>query len=698
MSETQANALRVLGAQATLQQLVVPLSIFLGAALLFALEPMIAKMILPWFGGAAQVWIVCLLFFQVALLGGYFYAHLLSTRLSALWQLRVHLSLLAVSLLFLPVIPNDRWKPVGFEEPLPLILGVLTSTVGLPFLLLASTGPLSQAWLSYARRPDNSQTIYRLYALSNVGSLLALLLYPVLVEPSMSTRAQAWSWSAAYCVFVISSAAVAWNFRNRIVHADCPPTAQEDRPSLGARMVWFLLAFAPSALLLAITNYLLRNVAAIPFFWVIPLALYLLSFIVTFDSPRWYYRPLWYALFAAGAGAMIYFVVGLFLAGNYVLQLAFYAIGMFVCCMVCHGELASMKPKADYLTTYYLIIASGGAMGGLLIAVIAPAIFKDDFDLALMLPVVALLVLIVAWRRVPSRWPPWLRWNALVCVLYGWIFVTGHMAHAIASDISGNMLSNRNFYGPLRVTIKPTTGLVGETIELRNGNVIHGREFAAANRRCEPLSYYAPPSGIGLTIREMGNAGPLNIGVIGLGAGTIAGYGRNGDRFRFYEINPLIQKIAMDSFHYLSCPGEHSIAMGDARLTLEREHPQGFDVLAVDAFTSDAIPVHLLTKEAFALYWRHLKPDGVLAVHVSNQYVDLAPIVAIAARDSGKTAKIVTTSENASNAIEGSEWVLVSSEKDFFSRSEFNSTKTIATETGATGWTDDYSNIWRVLK
>ena len=679
------------------KHLFVPLSIFLGASLLFAIEPMIAKMILPWFGGSAQVWIVCLLFFQVVLLAGYLYAHLLVTRLNALWQLRVHLSLLSISLLFLPVVPADRWKPIGTEEPLPLILGVLAATIGMPFLMLAAAGPLGQAWLSRSRA-DNSQAVYRLYALSNVGSLMVLLLYPVVIEPSIQTRAQALAWSVAYCAFVFFSVAGAvWSYRHRTLQNNGAPTTAEPNPSTGARIFWFLLAFAPSALLLATTNYLLRNVAAIPLFWVVPLALYLLSFIVAFDNPRWYYRPLWYAFFVAAAGTMIYFVVGLFLVGNYILQLAFYAGGMFVCCMVCHGELAAMKPKANYLTVYYLIIASGGAAGGLLIAVVAPFLFNDDFDLALVLPAVALLVLAAAWRRVPVSWPAWLRWNALACVFYGWIFVTGHMAYAIAGDTAGNMLSSRNFYGPLRVTIKKSTVQLGETIELRNGNVIHGRESRVSDRVCEPLSYYARQSGIGLTIREMGKTGPLNLGVIGLGAGTIAGYGRTGDRLRFYEINPLVRQIAASSFSYLSCPGEHGIVMGDARLSLEREAPQQFDILAVDAFTSDAIPVHLLTKEAFALYWRHLKPNGVLAVHVSNHYIELAPIVAVAAREGGRVAKMITTQEDIAEGVDASTWVLVTSQEDFFSESEFKSAKAIATA-GTIGWTDNYSNIWRVLK
>ena len=680
------------------KRLLVPATIFLGAALLFAVEPLIAKMILPWFGGSAEVWIVCLLFFQAALLAGYLYAHLLSTRVAGPWQWRVHLFLLAASLAFLPIVPAARWKPAGAEEPLPLILGVLASSVGLPFLLLAATGPLVQAWLSRSRDDGEGarHSVYRLYALSNLGSLLALLGYPVLAEPWLATRIQAWSWSSAYCAFVLLSSAVAWGYRNAMGGAD-PATEAGPRPGIGARTLWFLLAMAPSALLLTVTHHMLRNIAAIPLLWVVPLALYLSSFIVCFDNPRWYWRPLWYTLFAAAIGTMIYTVVGVFLAENYVLQLAFYASGLFIGCMVCHGELAALKPEPSRLTAYYLIIASGGAAGGLLIAVLAPIVFSDDYDLALVLPAVALLAILVAWRRVPQRLPVWLRWSGLVGVLCGWAFVTGHMALGALSDFSGNLLSVRNFYGPLRVTKKFATSGNGDLIQLRNGNVIHGREYLIPALHCEPISYYGRLSGIGIALEEMGNAGPLKIGVIGLGAGMIAGYGRQGDVFRFYEINPLVLKIAAGAFHYLSCPGEHSFAIGDARLTLEREKPQQFDLLVVDAFTSDAIPVHLLTKEAFALYWEHLKPDGVLAVHASNLYVDLVPIVAVAAHESGKAARVLVNLEDAGHDVDGSVWVLVTSRPKFFSRPGLASSMPIDTAR-ATAWTDDFSDLWRALK
>ena len=699
MSDAGAIAARLFRAHGSPARLLVPVTIFLGAFLLFAVEPMIAKMILPWFGGSAEVWIVCLLFFQAALLSGYLYAHLLTTRVDAAWQWRAHLVLLALSVLFLPVIPAERWKPMGGEEPLAFILVILAMTVGLPFLLLAATGPLVQAWFSRKgqRTGGSDHSVYRLYALSNLASLLALVSYPVLVEPWLPTRAQAWSWSAIYCAFVLLSGAAAWSHRTAYAH---PPSPVEDagpRSTVAERAVWFLLALAPSALLLAVTNHMLRNIAAIPLLWVVPLGLYLLSFIVAFDNPRWYYRPLWYALFAAAAGAMIYDAAGSVLARDYVAELVFYSGGLFVCCMVCHGELAARKPPPNRLTAYYLIVASGGAAGALIVAAIAPSVFNADYDLALVLPALAVLVIVIAWRRFPPGTPGWLKWNALLAVLYFWAFVTGSMALKVRGDFSGSVLSVRNFYGPLRVSIRPANETTPQIIQLRNGNIIHGREFTAPERRCEPISYYGGGSGIGIALEELGKDGPLKAGVIGLGAGMIAGYGRAGDILRFYEINPLVRMIATSAFHYFSCPGDKSVAIGDARLSLEREPPQHFDLLTVDAFTGDAIPVHLLTKEAFALYWRHLNPDGVLAVHVSNRYIDLAPIAGLAAQEGGKAARIVFNPSDPSRAIDGSVWVLATSRPGFFSAPALKGATPIDLS-GAVPWTDDYSNLWRALR
>ena len=697
MHETAYAAASALGASQTHARILLPVTIFLGALLLFAIEPMIAKMILPWYGGSAEVWMVCLLFFQTALLGGYLYAHLLNTRVPPAWQPRLHIALLLASLIFLPIIPADRWKPIGGEGPLLLILGVLASTIGLPFVLLASTGPLVQAWQSRVSADENrGGSVYRLYALSNAGSLIALLSYPVLIEPWLPTHVQALSWSLAYAAFAALFAASAWLFGAAAVDAPHAKAGEEPRVGVGRMLFWFVLAMVPSALLLATTNFMLRNIAAIPLLWLAPLALYLVSLIIAFDSPRWFWRPFWYVLFAGFAAVMIFNSVGPGIHENYFVQLAFQCGGLFVYCMVCHGELASMRPPPNQLTTFYLLVAAGGAAGGLLIAVIAPLAYNDDFDLPVLLPTAALLVIYLGWRQIPAHTPRLVKWATLTLVFYAWALVTGRAAVLIRQDVAGNLLSVRNFYGPLRVTQEPIPNPKGDILQLRNGNIIHGREFIDHDLYCEPISYYAPGSGVGLAIAEKRLSGPLKIGVIGLGSGSMAAYGRAGDEFRFYEINPLVPPIATGTFHFLpACPAKWTIAMGDARLSLEREPAQNFDVLVVDAFTSDAIPVHLLTNEVMAVYWKHLKPDGVLAVHVSNQYINLAPVVVAAAQESGKTARLFDNKSDNANAIDESHWVLVTSSAEFFSG--MPSAKPVPAD-GISAWTDDYSNLWRALK
>ena len=420
-----------------------PAAIFLAALLLFEVEPMIAKMILPWFGGSASVWMACLLFFQVALLVGYLYAHLLSTRLSARWQAKVHIALLVISLAWLPIVPGAHWKPTGGENPLPLILGLLAATIGLPFLLLSSTTPLLTAWLGSSNR---RQSLTRLYALSNLGSMIALLSYPVVIEPLIATRSQALTWSALYGAFVLIGIAAAWR-----INRDARPSTlslDEALPVRTDRLTWFLLPMMASALLLAVTNHILRNVAAIPLLWVVPLALYLLSFVICFDSPRWYNRLIWYPWFVAMTGSMIYLLVGLFLIQNFVLQLAYYVAGFFVCCMVCHGELATLKPCPDHLSDYYLTIAAGGAAGGLLVAVIAPLLFKGDVDVAVILPATAALVIWVVFRRWPVG--PDTPWRALLlaAVSIAWLLDTGRLLQKERNDFASAAFLERNSMAP----------------------------------------------------------------------------------------------------------------------------------------------------------------------------------------------------------------------------------------------------------
>jgi SAM-dependent methyltransferase len=677
-------------AESGLWRWVVPITIFVAALLLFAIEPLIAKMILPWFGGSAAVWMVCLLFFQTALLCGYLYAHLLANIVPRPWQWRLHVLLLIISLAFLPAIPAAHWRPSSSDNPLPLILGLLAATIGLPFVLLASTTPLLTAWCA---RQSPSAKLTRLYALSNLGSMIALLSYPILVEPMLATRIQALSWSWIYAGFVLLAALGAWQLNAR---AEFKPSlvTDKDAPPLSAlvKLFWLLLPMAASALLLAVTNHILRNIAAIPLLWVVPLALYLLSFVMCFESSRWYWRPAWYAWFAVLSGLMIYVMIGLFLVSTFLPQLIFYLGGFFVCCMVCHGELASLKPQPGHLSAYYLTIAAGGALGGLFVAAVAPLVLSADLDMAIILPATVLLVICVAFWRWPSHWS--IRWRNgfLALALLALAIDTGVMMKKERDDFATAIFAERNFYGTLRVSD------VGDARMLQNGNVVHGRELLGPELARRPVSYYGPNSGIGLAVKLLQERGPLHIGVIGLGTGTMAAHGRAGDRVTFYEINPAVPDIAKNWFSFIATSGaKTAINMGDARLSLEREPPQGFDLLAIDAFTSDSIPVHLLTREAFAQYWRHLKPDGILAVHVSNLYIDLAPVAAAAAKTGGKAFQLISD-DGEGEAEDRSDWMLIAADPGIFKRPPLSTAYLVAVTPAQTPWTDDYSNLWRSLR
>jgi hypothetical protein len=743
-------------------------TILLSAFLLFQVQPLIAKLILPWFGGSAAVWTSCMLFFQMALLGGYAYAHWLNGQ-SGARQTVVHVGLLALSFLSLPILPNVWWKPTGPEDPLLRILGLLTATVGLPYFLLSSTSPLLQTWYS---RSNGGAMPYRFFALSNAGSMAGLLAYPVFVEPYLTSGQQAWMWSISYGVFALVCGTVA--FLARRAQATLPEVAREPgpAPAWSERLLWMGLAACASALLLALTNHLTQNVAAIPFLWVLPLSLYLLSFILCFDSDRWYKRWLFAPLGALSLPLMAYAVSDSGGISNLKLAVAFFCVTLFFLFMVCHGELAQRRPAPAYLTSFYLMVSVGGAIGGLLIGFAAPYLFNALYDLPVVLSLTSFLLLYllhVIWRErglgseQPSKFldapydkpialaltglliafciarvvrgkyfgapaflnGPYDTWILLgitgTLTLYllirtagsadrlvmfaiaaGLAFgITGFLARDTWHTLSHARVLARNFYGALVVYDTSTDGNMGPVRILRHGTIDHGEQFLWPQNRRYPTTYYARRSGVGLTIQTLQMQGPMNVGVIGLGAGTLTTYARPIDRYRVYDINPLVLKIAQTQFTFLlDCYAPHDVVMGDARLSLEREPVQTFDVLAVDAFSGDAIPVHLLTREAYKLYWRHLKPDGVLAVHVSNRYLNLSPVVALGAAESGKTAKMVSFETDDRNATEetDSDWVLVTSRPGFFDQPELKVAGKIKAIPGLRMWTDDYSNLYRILR
>ena len=672
-------------------------TIFFSAFLLFEIEPIIAKIVLPWFGGSAAVWTTCLLFFQAVLLAGYLYAHVAMRRLAPGTQVWVHIGLLAVSLLALPVIPSAGWKPMGNEDPSWRILGLLSVTLGLPYLLLSATSPMLQAW--YARSHESALP-YRLFALSNAGSMLALVSYPVLVEPRFSTSHQGWGWSAGYLAFVLLCGTVAWRARIGHTHTTAADSEDDARPGWRLQLMWVSFAACGSTMLLAVTNHLTQNIASIPFLWILPLVLYLLSFILCFEGRGWYHRATFLKLAAVALGGMAYAMGEDYQNPPLLLSIGVFGGGLFVCTMVCHGELARLKPPHGHLTSFYLMISLGGALGGILVGLVAPHLFTGYFELPLVLGWCAIMMTLALSPQRSGIGNRLFARAVWIASMGGTIALVACLGYQIHHFRTGSRLLVRNFYGALRVHDDGDGVEEARIRKLTHGTINHGEEFLDAGRHMQPTTYYSYKTGIGLAIQEAQVRLGLRVGVIGLGTGTIAAYGRPGDTYRFYDINPLVIDIARSQFRFVpESKAKVDIVLGDARLSMEREQPQNYDILAVDAFSSDAIPVHLLTREAFALYFRHLEPRGVLAVHVSNTHLDLAPVVGLAADSLGKRSVVIDTSDDDDSAVFAATWILVSSRESLFQypfiRHAATPVKRIA---GLRMWTDDYSNLFRILK
>jgi len=829
--------------------LIFTLTIFLGALLLFQVELIIGKYILPWFGGTSAVWITCMLFFQVLLLGGYAYGHLLDSRARAAAQTRLHRPLLLISLLVLagqfilwhsPLILDASWKPRADGNPLLQILTLLAVSVGLPYLVLASTAPLLQSWW---RRLYPQRSPYRLYAVSNFGSFLGLVSYPFLVEPflALKTQARLWSWCyvafALGCAYCASRAARAADLdmegsradealgaaapagsgsgaaqsaaeRGRdgqvAVAANAGPHA---RPATGLVILWVSLAACASALLLATTNQLCKNVAAVPLLWVLPLAIYLLTFTLCFESERRYSRKWFHPAFALGM-FLICFVLATGAGKDLLAQIAIYSFGLFAACMVCHGELARLKPDPRHLTLFYLVVAAGGVLGGLFVALAAPYLFLGYWEYEISLWLAALLFLVVlvrdrgSWlystrvksplvllgaaallpesmalaigstqlagtlpsivvivgalfllqsqnkRRKPARAAaaasaPALSFMqapaptltaaptpapsltptagsvqkgnrlllascAIVLLILGATFTT------LAKASLGQIASVRNFYGALTIDRQNPTDPEREAYALKHGEIVHGFEFRALDKQHIPTSYFSEDSGLGLLLAPHLHAvdppasgeNGLHIGDVGLGIGTVAAYARAGDSVRFYEINPQVLRLASDPryFQFLhDSPAPVDVVLGDGRLSLERELAQGasedYDVLIVDAFNGDAVPVHLLTIEAFQLYLRRLKnPGGVLAVNVTNTFLDLRPVVVAAAERLG-LASVWVHCDGDGRVSYTNDWVLVSRDRERIEAVESAAKHAAILQAPPSRlWTDDYSNLFQALR
>jgi hypothetical protein len=678
-------------------------TILLSAFLLFLVQPIIAKQILPWFGGTSAVWTTCMVFFQVLLLGGYAYSHFITRRLRPRTQAWLHIALLVASLAFLPIIPRDWLKPAGGQDAALGIIVLLAVTIGLPYFLLSSTGPLVQKWVAH-RFPE--RTVYRLFALSNLGSLLGLLAFPFVIEPFAGSRTQSYAWSAAYAVFALACSITALRSVRNVTEsafAVAEPADDEEPPGAGDYILWLAFAALGSVLLLASTSHMTQNITSVPFLWVLPLSLYLLTFVLAFEGRggRGWYDPRW-GIFIALAFAVA-MAAGLSASRGVLdisLAVPLYCLGVFFGCLFCHGELAQRKPAPRYLTQFYLCLSAGGALGGLFVGLVAPRVFPAYYELPLALAALAALALLAAWtsRQLSGPWLVGTTITALAASIatsyYAWYYVD-----FLRTDV---ILMQRNFYGALRVRQQ---GVGDHQVRrLLHGVILHGEQFTISPERLEPGSYYSRTSGVGLAIAAKQEQGPVRIGVVGLGAGTLSAYGREGDTVRFYELDPDVLKISRAQFTYLnSSKATLQFVIGDARLSMERElaanHPQRYDVLAIDAFSSDSIPVHLITREAIRVYRRELAPHGIVAVHISNRFLDLKPVLANIAAAIGMQARLVSDSPPEETGASSSDWVLMAEDDTPFSNPNLTDrVEAIAPNPALSLWTDQFNNLLEVLK
>ncbi len=622
-----------------------------GAFCLFLVQPLLAKQLLPLFGGTAAVWAVCMVFYQGLLLAGYLYAHALAKYLRPRVQAQVHAALIFASLLALPISLPQGGQPVaGRENPGGQILIILLRAVGLPYFVLSATSPLMQAW---AARLEAGRRAYRLFGWSNLSCAAALLSFPFALEPWIPIPQLNLLWSGAYLASAAAllGAALFVIVRNpRLGHEEKHGGAA---PSVADRLRWIGYAALGTTLLVGTTNHLCQMVAPIPFLWTVPLLAYLLTFVVVFER-EWYRRPVVMSLAGAAAAGMAWSIVYLPAGKMIGLGVPVFVGGCFLVCLYCHGELAARKPEPAHLTEFYILMAAGGALGSLFIAFGAPALFRSHAELPVALAMVGLLILFSAYRRHSTA----VDMAAACCAV-----MTLSPAYAYLKPQAGHVEGGRNFFGALRVKDEPARDGLQGLRKIYHGGTSHGAQFLDPARSGEPAAYYGPRSAPGVWFRH--TQGPRNVGVIGLGAGTLAAYARAGDRMKFYEINPLVVDYARRHFTYMAkCAGTVSVVVGDGRKLLESEPPNNFDLLILDAFSDDSIPTHLLTREAFALYLRHLKAGGMLAFHVSNRYLELQPMIWRLGRAAGMRSVALLEPGDPRRALLPASWALVGREKE----------------------------------
>jgi hypothetical protein len=784
---------------------------------------MIGKYILPWFGSTPGVWATTLVFFQITLLAGYAYAHFIVSYLAWHRQALVHGAVVMLALIVLPIAPNEALQPTDFELPVGRILLILTLTVGAPFFLLSATTPLLQRWYTVLH-PGRSP--YRFYALSNVGSLLALLSYPFLIERFVRLQTQTWIWSLGYVLFAALCVVCGWQlacYSKAIANASGSAdkqaalgseVAEARRPASSNAMLWLSLSACGSGLLVATTNQMSLDIAAVPFLWIVPLSLYLLTFILCFDSERWYVPPLFAALLPLtliNTVRLLYWGADL----GIVDQVVGYSLNLFLCCMCCHGELARLRPKAQQLTYFFLMVSAGGALGGLFVAILAPSIFPGPYEFHILLlacyglivllklpmifrdshnsqnsqmtkvlsglcwavalaaivtgayysfipsswygdypsahlattfdawqatmlrliPFVAVTLLLVfeVWRRIQGEKlrVTWISARAMVrlglCTVLtlGLVSLSGSLVWLVIESERRVVEQGRNFYGVLAVKERDI-GLFGHRLSLWHGRIRHGDQLQ--EYPTWPTTYFGPETGVGLAIRYHPARSDSNrqfrVGVVGLGVGTLAAYANTDinpsrpdnsyvepqapiipDYTRFYELNPLVVDWAQSRFSYLddaaSRGADIDVFQGDARIVLERQlsagEDQQFDLLAIDAFSSDAIPIHLLTLESIQIYLGHLHEDGILALHVTNRFVDLIPIAVRLAEAVGMKAIHIENYAREDRFVDSTDWILITNNQAFLNNQAVREDEVALPAPGAL-WTDDFSSLFDVVE
>lgn len=680
----------------TTASILMGLHITLAAFLIFQIQPMIAKIILPWYGGTAAVWTVCMLFFQSFLLLGYFFAHVLASRNIRLQPLLFVLIILAAGIT-LNLYPSQDWKPTTSDNPTTSILLLLIVHVGLPYTVLAMTSPLFQSWYSKA---FNSEMPYRLYSLSNIGSLGALLSYPFLFEPVFSRQQQTTLWGYAFWISVVTACVCAaytyFHAEDQIDSSD-PAKERTAAPNKSLQLLWLVLSALGSILLLAITNLICNDIASVPFLWVVPLSLYLLTFIICFGSEQAYWRRFYVTLFIISSAWIVIrsnMDVSLLLVEAIVIGF----LSLFAGCMICHGELVARKPAAAHLTKFYLLMSLGGALGGLFVGMVAPLIFVYYFELQLcFLLIIFLAIIPVIIKQFRAKHVARASLATLLLAIYTQVLFV-----SVFDKLKRNLVIERNFFGPLSIQEIDVKNPLMHRHQQVHGNTIHGAQYQHPDKRMQLTSYYGPTSGLGIAMKYL-RPENARIGIAGLGAGVMAAFGRAGDVVRFYEINPLVIKQALDDFSFLGgTPADYEIIEGDARLAMENEEPQAYDLLSLDAFSSDAIPVHLITREAFELYRTHVTAGGVIVFNISNRYLDLRPLLFHYAEESGLEALYLADKEreNIQPGFSPSEYVLIAAPEVFQKLPQAVRERCIDSKAfrKRLAWSDEFSNLLSVLK